>query len=693
MLDLDWFGDETDAFGDEVDVAAAEALVPFTTQPPSVWCEQNIYLPAGRSSMPGPLRFFPFQRAVIDAFADPSIKRVVVPKGSRTGYNTMLAAWQIYCAANSRDPIVSIHPVEKSSRTHEETIRGMLLNSPKLLRLIPDLEDQRWDHKRFLTGSELFFKEATKPSNFAEYSARNAAADEVDRPQWADGGESVSEGEKLDLLETRLASYEPFGMDKMVVGASPGTDATSRVWPRFMLTDQRKLFLPCHQCGEWDFPKWGGRETDHGVKWSDDPKAAVYVCEHCGGVWSEKDRQAALRRGEWRATSKDGVPGWVGFHMTGLMSPFWSLGDLASAFDKAAKMAAQGRIGSLQAFINTKLGETWKDRDAKAPAAIHELQERVEHYQAEVPAECLFVLGFADTQEGKNGEPGYHEVGFYGVGAGEQFWHIGQFVVREHGLDDDRHWDQLEALLDKEWRHASGRTMRAALVCVDSGSGSSDHSHRVIRFCNEAAAKKRMWYPTKGHSNLRGERLPTIWPTRTSTAKRGGYLYVVDTYRAKDIMYERLKREPGTPGSVHFPSAHIEGALPLDGRFFKRLTKERPKVVPGQDATSWAKQPKDQEPWDCLIGCFVGLEALYAKAGGNKLRERLRPGGAAPVDDGQVDVAPVADDQEQSLPEQQHMPPWKMTAEQRAAAAAQKETQPAAIKRRAPMVLSRFVSR
>lgn len=708
-MSINWFADEAEFFALDAGKMMAGALVPFTTMTPSEWCEANLFVPAGRSSTPGKLRLHAYQKAVLDAFGDPKIRRVVVPKGSRTGYNLLLACWQIYCACNSRDPIVSVHPVEKSCRTHEETIRAIILSSPNVLRLIPDLEKQRWDHKRFLTGAELFFKEATRASNFAEYSARNAAGDEVDRPQWADGGETVSEGEKLDLLETRLASFEPFGQDKLVLGASPGTDSISRVWPRFMMTDQRRLFMPCTVCGEFEYMKWGGRETDYGVKWKDDPKKAVYICEHCGGVWGEKDRKAALRSGAWRPTA-EGLPGWAGFHMTGLMSPFWSLGALAAEFDKGARMAAQGRFGSLQAFVNTRLGETWKERDAKAPAKIHELQERVEHYAAEVPAQVLFVLAFADTQEGKNGENGYHEVGFYGVGAGEQMWLIGQFIVREHGLDDERHWKQLEALLARDWKHESGRTMRAAVACVDTGSGDGAHTSRVVRFCNDNERAGRYWYPTKGYSNRDGKRLPSIFPRDKSAAKKGGYLFVVDTYTPKDIIFERLKRVPGEPGSIHFPSAHIEGSLPVDGKFFKRLTKERPKVVPGQDRTSWANQPSDQEPWDCLIGCYVALDALYGKKGGSKLRAQL----VEPFEEA-LTLAPVEVDTEagagappappaDSTPVDTAdlpppgTPPWKMTPAQKAAVAAQRAKEEAAKPapvRRNPglMVRSSFVSR
>lgn len=244
---------------------------------------------------------------------------------------------------------------------------------------------------------------------------------------------------------------------------------------------------------------------------------------------------------------------------------------------------------------------------------------------------------------------------------------------------------------------------------MDTGSGTEAHTSRVVRFCNDNERAGRWWYPTKGYSNRDGKRLPNVWPRDKSSAKKGGFLYVVDTYTAKDLIFERLKRPVGEPGSIHFPSAHIEGSLPIDAKFFKRLTKERPKVVPGQDRTSWADQPSDQEPWDCLVGCYVALEALYTKKGGSKIRDTLvapyeppaEPAPAADADAGAgVPPAPPAEPvpgDVSDLPPP-GTPPWKMTSAQKAAVAAQRAKEEAAKPqppRRNPglMVRSSFVSR
>jgi phage terminase large subunit GpA-like protein len=687
--------DQVALLSEHLDSVMSEALKPLSRDPTSVWSESNLYLPAGVSSIPGPLRWFEYQRGIVDAIDEPGVHEIVIEKGSRTGYNQILAAWHLRWLATTRDPIVTIHQTEKAAREYEEKyIRPMIEASPELLAVLPNQEDQRWHSKTTLTGSTLTFKEAGKPSNFASYAARLISGDEVDRPQWADGGADISEGDKLDLMEVRLSSFK--GRELMINGSSPGLERTSRIHPRFLLTDQRRYFMPCPHCEETQYFEWGGRDYDYGVKWDKgNPAAAYYVCKHCGCVIDERGRREMMKRGEWIPTAT-GLPGKVGFHMSGLLSPFLSFGDLAGQFEKAARMAAIGRTGNLQTFVNTKLGEVWVEPEAGKPADAHELEERVELYEAEVPQECLFVVATADTQEGKADEPGYHEVAFYGVAPGEQFYLIAQFKLQEYGLDDKRHEVQLASLLSRKWRHASGRQMEAAIALVDCGG---NHTSQVVRFCNDAAAKGKRWYPIKGYSNKPGERRGIIWPGSISQAKKGGYMYVVDVDSVKDEMYRRLKLEPGEHGSVHFPSSasSIEGALQIDGKFFKRLTKERPRVVPGTDGTSWANQPRDQEPWDLLVYSYVALEALYSMKGGSKIRDALGGSSVNTVQKKAKEEAVTAVE-EATVEEQADLtkiPPWNLTPEQRKIAEEQRAAKEKKIKRQTGgigVVKSSFVS-
>ena len=613
--------------------AIKTAMAPRPRQKPSEWAEANLHLPRTTTSKPGKLELFPFQRGILDALVEPDVDEIVIEKSSRTGYTQLMAIMELYCLEQTSSPVVSIHPKEASSRAFERKyIRPMVESSPLLRALIPDMETQPWKSKITSVGSTLDFKDAVLPDNFAEYSARYIFGDEVDRPQWAPGGEMTSEGDKLSLMMKRLESFDD---GVMINGSSPGTDKASRIHPRFLMTDQRRYFVPCPHCGEYQYLKWGGRGADYGVQWKDrPPEKAYYVCEHNGCIIEHSEKLGMVERGEWRPTA-EGLPGKVGFHLPALLSPFKkaSWGALAVSFVKATREAAVGNTDSLQAFINTSLGEVWEEPDVGRHAEPHELEERREFYDAEVPAECLFVLGASDQQQGKEGEPGYSEVSFYGVAPGEQLWHIGHFVVRAGGLDDPAHWEKMAQLLSRKWKHASGREMEALAVSLDAGGSSKEvkAAQHVMDFCNRWQRKGKRWWPIQGYSNRQGKRRPPMWPSSPSSSKYGGKLYTIDTYLAKDAMFDRLQREPGTTGSVHFPTSPVASGIdgiescPCDAVFFKRLTRERPKPLRGNPGvTTWAKQPKDQEPWDDLNYTYATLYGVYAMKGGSKIQEALQ---------------------------------------------------------------------
>jgi hypothetical protein len=53
-------------------------------QPLASWIEDNVRLP-GTTAEPGPIKLYPYQRGIADAFADPRIARVSVLKCARIG--------------------------------------------------------------------------------------------------------------------------------------------------------------------------------------------------------------------------------------------------------------------------------------------------------------------------------------------------------------------------------------------------------------------------------------------------------------------------------------------------------------------------------------------------------------------------------------------------------------------------------
>jgi phage terminase large subunit GpA-like protein len=50
---------------------AAQALRPPERMPLSQWLEANLRLPQGLAAEPGPIKLWPYQRAIADAVGDP----------------------------------------------------------------------------------------------------------------------------------------------------------------------------------------------------------------------------------------------------------------------------------------------------------------------------------------------------------------------------------------------------------------------------------------------------------------------------------------------------------------------------------------------------------------------------------------------------------------------------------------------
>jgi predicted amidohydrolase len=95
------------------------------------------------------------------------------------------------------------------------------------------------------------------------------------------------------------------------------------------------------------------------LRWPNgEPALAVYICEHCEQEIHNHQKHWMLPRGHWRAAAP-GQGKAAGFHLSSLYSPvgWFSWADAAEMFTEAQKNPAL-----LQVFVNTVLGETWKQR-------------------------------------------------------------------------------------------------------------------------------------------------------------------------------------------------------------------------------------------------------------------------------------------------------------------------------------------
>src|SRR5688572_364478 len=92
----------------EVRARALASLVPPERLPLSEWIEANIRLPQATTAIPGPMKLWPYQRAIADSIADPAVERVTLLKAARISFTSLLTAATGHFVANEPSPILCL---------------------------------------------------------------------------------------------------------------------------------------------------------------------------------------------------------------------------------------------------------------------------------------------------------------------------------------------------------------------------------------------------------------------------------------------------------------------------------------------------------------------------------------------------------------------------------------------------------
>lgn len=468
----------------------------------------------------------PYQRAIMDAFSDPTISRVVVMSSAQVGKTEIVLNVLGHFIDLDPAPILVLQPnVEPMAKAFsKDRVAPMIRECPRLRSLF--IESGRREssntllHKAF-PGGHLTVAGANSAAGLASRPIRVVLCDEVDRYPASAG----DEGDPIALASKRTATFWNRKIGEL---STPTIKGVSRIERSYNASDQRRYYVPCPECDHYQTLKWAQLVFDE----------AAYACESCGALIPETAKPGMLARGEWRAENPEGASYAAGFHLNALYSPWTTWRELIIEFREAKKSP-----DTLQTFVNTVLGETWEADGEIVDAST--LAARRESYRAEVPLPVGILTAGVDVQRDRL------EVAIKGWGAGQESWLVCH--ARIYG-DPQRAdvWERLESgYLSREWKHESGAVLKVRAACIDSG----DQTQAVYAFVRPR--QRRMIFATKGHS-VRGK--PII--SRPSKANKYGVRVVpLGTDTAKDVIFPRLALlSPGTPGYCHFPMPTAEGA-------------------------------------------------------------------------------------------------------------------------------------
>ncbi len=600
---------------------AAQSLIPPPPLMPSEWAEANVLIPVGNAK-PGPIRFdnAPYQRGMIDAIAEPGVRRVSMMTGAQLGKTTVQQCWTGYFIAHEPRSQIMVQPTQGDVQTYLETkLRPMLDANPSISsKMAKQRGREGVNNSRIISyiGGWLMFSWAGSPKTLRGRSAPVTHADEID------GYEATPEGDPGELLAQRSAS---FGDDALRTESStPTIKGESRIETAFQLGDQRRYMVPCPDCGHhqhlrWEQVTWSGRQSTGvddfekdlpGIEAeSHDPDSALYACEDCGSLWDDGQRVAAIRDAErngggWRATRA--FKGHASFHAPEMLSTFRRLRDIVKSY--LGKIALE----DMQSFVNVSLALTYDQRGEQADPTG--LMRTAIDYPAEVPAGGLYITAGVDMQMDRL------ECEVVAWGDGERSWSLGYHVL----WGDPEHpdvWADLEDLLASTYQHESGAVLPIMAACLDTG-GTNGMTQAAYEFAKGRTGRRL--FAIKG---IAGWDRPIVEkPERKQSGKdaRKVDLFKVGVDQAKLTVMRRLSRtidhdpeQPEQGGHCYFPKDR-------DGEWYKQLTAEKlvTRYIKGQPVREWHKPDRARnEALDCRVYALAALKIMAPSF--KRLAERL----------------------------------------------------------------------
>lgn len=562
----------------------------FTPDPEvtvSEWADAHRKLDAKASSEPGRWRTSrtPYLRDIMDDLSVHSpVTEVIFQKGAQVGGTEAGNNWVAYMIAEAPGPMLLVQPtVEIAKRYGSQRLNPMFASCEKLKGRIEDKTSRRSTNTQKIKdfpGGTLILGGANSAAALRSMPIRYLFLDEVDAyPPDCEG-----EGSPVTLATRRTNT---FARKKIFLCSTPTIEETSVIHHEYEMTDQRRYFVPCPDCGHMDYLRWDRFLLGKNEKGESTGRGCTMFCEDCGAVIQEHQKATMLAQGEWRATKPENAhPKRVGYHLSGLYSPLGWL-----SWDEIGEewVKAQGDPVRLKTFINTVLGEVWRDGGDRANE--HDLLNRCEDYGFDpVPAGVALITVGVDVQ------PDRLELEIVGWGKGEESWSL-DYLVLWGDPEGVELWKKLDFVVARTFRHPAGATLKISRTFIDSGGANTQAVYSYAK----RYAKSGFLYAIKG---VAGTDKPAVGHARKTNIKKIP-LFPLGVHTIKDSIYHRLKIEEPGPGYCHFPQRTLA--------YFEGLTSEecRTRRVKGRPIREYhLRKGRRNEPLDCRVYAYAAMLSL-----------------------------------------------------------------------------------
>lgn len=567
----------------------------------------------GDPPRPYSLDNIPAMRGLFAACGQKGVRRVVHQKAAQAAHTGGLVC-SILGHRIHQDPCIAVvmFPRAQSAKDFDaEKFAPMIRSTPvlrKRLRLKSRTDGNSTTRKHY-PGGLVKFVASNSPADVKSTTAKVRIVEEPDDTSKDIRGQGSSIALLRERGKTIRDSFE-------LIGGTPTAKGASQVEKEMRTTDQRRLYVECHHCGdrhevEWEHVTIPGLELSaeeladpdidnryplrdiYGrARWED----AFYTCPHCGGVWTDEERVENIRR----TCAVPPLYGWIptadspdpGFFSNELQSVFEGsyVPRLAEKWLRARYLLDQGDSTEMIAFENSTRGRCWEYK-GELPEE-DELRDRAEPYlEWTTPAGGLAVLMNVDVQHDRLA------VTVWAIGRGEEMWLAywgelyGQTIVAHAGA-----WIELEQLMQRTVLHSTGSPLAIEAVTIDCGDGNT--SDAVYAFVRKHHRQDRQVLATKGAPDDVGR--IEIWkppapvdPNRSGTkaSRYGVKVHTIGTAKAKDLVLGgamgngRVRLTGNGPARMHWYKGvrddffeQMLSEIKIPARDNPRLKKWRPRT-------------------------------------------------------------------------------------------------------------------
>lgn len=528
----------------------------------SNWADNFRILSAGISAEPGRWKTSraPYQKAIMDAFTDSNIHRVVAKLASQTGKSDIMN--NVIGRFAHLDPctIMMVQPtVEMAEDFSKGRITPMIKDTKVLTKLFYELKDAGKTRNanqtilsKIFPGGRLIMCGANSPAGLASRPIRILLCDEVDRFPASAG----QEGDPVSIAAKRTTTFWNY---KIGLFSTPTVEDESRIDLEYMTGTQEEWQYQCPNCGEWHALDYRQMKSDfdeikdakghrtfivNSVKWQ---------CPDCGFEFDEQKIKNAPQK--YMAKNPDALQNGIrSFYVNAFSSPWLSWAEIMREWYES-----KGNPGLEQVVFNTRFGLSYRLQGAFSDE--NTFLKRRENYGAEIPDGVLILTAAVDVQDNRL------EYEICGWGFGEECWGIQKGIIP--GLPDQLStWRELDRILDREYFSANGTKFKVARTFIDSGGHST---MAVYGYCRQNVYKQR--WAVKGQG---GAGLALIHKT-VQAKKAPIVLTILGVNDGKQQTMNRLGIEKVGEQYFHFPveDGVFDTPRGYDEVYFKGLISER----------------------------------------------------------------------------------------------------------------------